>query len=79
MPFCEGAISKAFTWMTVTFSLGRPCRSAYTTTPSILKYDAEGPQATIGRIEISGNDKTKDYVIRRELRTIPGEKFSRPI
>ena len=37
----------------------------------------EGPQATIGRIEISGNDKTKDYVIRRELRTIPGEKFSR--
>ncbi len=37
----------------------------------------EGPQATIGKIEISGNDKTKDYVIRRELRTIPGEKFSR--
>ncbi len=37
----------------------------------------EGPQATIGRIEISGNDKTKDYVIRRELRTVPGEKFSR--
>lgn len=37
----------------------------------------EGPQATIGKIEISGNDKTKDYVIRRELRTVPGEKFSR--
>ncbi len=37
----------------------------------------EGPQATIGKIEITGNDKTKDYVIRRELRTIPGEKFSR--
>jgi outer membrane protein insertion porin family len=37
----------------------------------------EGPQATIGRIDISGNDKTKDYVIRRELRTVPGEKFSR--
>jgi outer membrane protein insertion porin family len=37
----------------------------------------EGPQATIGKIDISGNDKTKDYVIRRELRTIPGEKFSR--
>lgn len=37
----------------------------------------EGPQATIGKIEISGNEKTKDYVIRRELRTIPGEKFSR--
>ncbi|HMG82359.1 MAG TPA: POTRA domain-containing protein [Ferruginibacter sp.] len=37
----------------------------------------EGPQATIGRVDISGNEKTKDYVIRRELRTIPGEKFSR--
>ena len=37
----------------------------------------EGPQAVYGNITISGNDKTKDYVIRRELRTIPGEKFSR--
>jgi len=37
----------------------------------------EGPQATIGKIDITGNDKTKDYVIRRELRTVPGEKFSR--
>ncbi|MEO8413060.1 MAG: POTRA domain-containing protein [Ginsengibacter sp.] len=37
----------------------------------------EGPQATIGKVDITGNDKTKDYVIRRELRTVPGEKFSR--
>lgn len=37
----------------------------------------EGPQATIKNVTISGNDKTKEYVIRRELRTIPGEKFSR--
>lgn len=37
----------------------------------------EGPQATIGKVGISGNDKTKEYVIRRELRTIPGEKFSK--
>ena len=37
----------------------------------------EGPQATIGKVGITGNDKTKEYVIRRELRTIPGEKFSR--
>ncbi|HQY12417.1 MAG TPA: POTRA domain-containing protein, partial [Ferruginibacter sp.] len=37
----------------------------------------EGPQATYGNITISGNKKTKDYVIRRELRTVPGEKFSR--
>jgi outer membrane protein insertion porin family len=39
----------------------------------------EGPQATIGKVEITGNDKTKDYVIRRELRTVPGDKFSREL
>lgn len=38
---------------------------------------SEGPQATIRSVNIYGNDKTKEYVIRRELRTIPGEKFSR--
>ena len=37
----------------------------------------EGPQATLKNIRIAGNDKTKEHVIRRELRTIPGEKFSR--
>jgi outer membrane protein insertion porin family len=37
----------------------------------------EGPQATIKNVTISGNDKTKEHVIRRELRTVPGEKFSR--
>jgi outer membrane protein insertion porin family len=37
----------------------------------------EGPQATFKNIRISGNDRTKEYVIRRELRTLPGEKFSR--
>ncbi|MDP4148982.1 MAG: POTRA domain-containing protein [Bacteroidota bacterium] len=37
----------------------------------------EGPQATIKNVTISGNERTKEYVIRRELRTIPGDKFSR--
>lgn len=37
----------------------------------------EGPQATIKNIRIAGNEKTKEYVIRREIRTVPGEKFSR--
>lgn len=37
----------------------------------------EGPQATYGKITVSGNDKTKDYVILREMRTYPGQKFSR--
>jgi len=37
----------------------------------------EGPQATIKNVRISGNDRTKEHVIRRELRTVPGEKFRR--
>jgi outer membrane protein insertion porin family len=37
----------------------------------------EGPQATIKNVTISGNEKTKEHVIRRELHTLPGEKFSR--
>ena len=37
----------------------------------------EGPQATIRNVTIAGNDKTNEYVIRRELFTIPGDKFSR--
>lgn len=38
---------------------------------------SEGPQATWKNVRISGNERTKEYVIRRELRTMPGEKFSR--
>lgn len=37
----------------------------------------EGPQATIDKVVIKGNDRTNEKVIRRELRTFPGEKFSR--
>ncbi|MBL7717448.1 MAG: outer membrane protein assembly factor [Flavipsychrobacter sp.] len=37
----------------------------------------EGPQATIKNVTITGNDKTNEHVIRRELRTLPGDKFSR--
>ncbi|MFM8485427.1 MAG: POTRA domain-containing protein, partial [Bacteroidota bacterium] len=37
----------------------------------------EGPQATIDRVVIKGNDRTHEHVIRRELFTRPGDKFSR--
>lgn len=37
----------------------------------------EGPQATIKNVEITGNYRTNEHVIRRELRTLPGNKFSR--
>lgn len=37
----------------------------------------EGPQATIDRVVVEGNDRTHENVIRRELTTRPGQKFSR--
>lgn len=37
----------------------------------------EGPEATIKNVEIFGNQKTNDHVLRRELFTLPGDKFSR--
>ena len=37
----------------------------------------EGPQATIRRVIIQGNDRLYENVIRRELRTVPGAVFSR--
>ncbi len=37
----------------------------------------EGEQATINKIIITGNDRTNDHVIMREIRTLPGQKFSR--
>ena len=38
---------------------------------------SEGPQAIINEVRIMGNTKTNEKVIRRELRTLPGNKFSR--
>jgi len=41
-----------------------------------LTYDIDAKDETfVGRINIVGNTKTKDKVIRRELRTYPGEKY----
>lgn len=38
---------------------------------------AEGPQARINNVIITGNDRTNEHVIRREIRTKPGDLFSR--
>lgn len=37
----------------------------------------EGQQATINEVTITGNDRTNDHVIRRELETRPGEIYGR--
>ncbi|PYF72540.1 Beta-barrel assembly machine subunit BamA [Pedobacter nutrimenti] len=39
----------------------------------------EGPQYTNNRITIKGNTITNDRVVRREIRTKPGEKFSKEL
>jgi len=38
---------------------------------------SEGKQARINKVTIVGNTKTNDHVIRREIRTNPGDLFSR--
>ncbi|MBN2662122.1 MAG: outer membrane protein assembly factor BamA [Bacteroidales bacterium] len=40
-------------------------------------FITEGPQAHINNVPINGNTRTNEQVIRRELRTLPGELFSR--
>jgi outer membrane protein insertion porin family len=42
----------------------------------IIRVD-ERKQFRISRVDITGNNKTKDKVIRRELYTIPGDYFNR--
>lgn len=59
----------------------------FSVTPMEVKIDGdsidielrfnEGAQATIREVRILGNTKTSERVIRRELRTLPGNKFSR--
>lgn len=38
---------------------------------------SEGEQATVDEVTFSGNARTSDHVVRRELSTIPGQKFRR--
>lgn len=37
----------------------------------------EGPQAYLSHVRINGNDRLYENVVRRELRTKPGDLFSR--
>lgn len=37
----------------------------------------EGEQATINEVIITGNTRTNEHVVRREIRTVPGELFSK--
>jgi outer membrane protein insertion porin family len=39
----------------------------------------EGPQYTINRVSVKGNDVTNDKVVRREIRVLPGQKFNKDL
>lgn len=39
----------------------------------------EGPQYIINKVTVKGNDLTNDHVILREVRTTPGQKFSKEL
>ncbi len=39
----------------------------------------EGPQYTINRVLLKGNDVTNDKVVMREIRTKPGQKFNKAL
>lgn len=45
-------------------------------TISVVYNVEEGPRAYVQRIEIRGNDKTRDYVIRREFDMSEGDAFN---
>jgi outer membrane protein insertion porin family len=39
----------------------------------------EGPQYTINRVTVKGNDVTNDKVVMREIRVLPGQKFNKDL
>lgn len=59
------------------FNVDQQEKQVYNDTIDMDLILREGPQATIDRIIVRGNEKTNDKVILREIRTKPGQKFSR--
>jgi outer membrane protein insertion porin family len=47
-----------------------------TKTIDVMLEIEQGPQVSVDRIEITGNTKTRDKVIRREMKLVEGELFS---
>lgn len=61
----------------LTFNLQtKETKVGYDSIDVIIRVE-ERNQFRIGRVDIYGNDKTKDKVIRRELYAIPGDYFNR--
>jgi outer membrane protein insertion porin family len=56
-------------------AVSRPTSGGKNFTQLTISLD-EGTQSTVGRVNISGNTRTKDKVIRRELALAPGDIFN---
>ena len=57
------------------FAQVNPVRTYRDSIVDILYVVKEGPPATVGQVVVEGNTKTRDKVIRRELRLFPGDLF----
>lgn len=57
----------------------RGARNYDTNTIDLIYYIEEGPRAYIQRINIVGNDRTREYVLRREFDVAEGDAFNRAL
>jgi outer membrane protein insertion porin family len=61
----------------LTFNVDPVQTKIYSDTIDLEMRMYEGPQYTISKVSVKGNDITNDKVILREIRTKPGQKFSK--
>jgi outer membrane protein insertion porin family len=57
----------------------RASRDAEGQTIAITYYVDEGPRVYVERIEVRGNTRTRDFVIRREFDLVEGDAFNRTL
>jgi outer membrane protein insertion porin family len=72
LTFAAGAAGYAFVDITPRRIVDRDAR-----TVSVEFTVAEGPRVYIERIDVVGNTRTVDYVIRREMQVVEGDAFNR--
>ncbi len=63
----------------LTFNVDPVQTRVYGDTIDVELRVTEGPQYTVNRVSVKGNDITNDRVVRREIRTKPGQKFSKEL
>ena len=61
----------------LTFNATPVLTESATDSLDLLVELSEGEIYSFGQVTIAGNTKTKDHVVRRELRTVPGQTYSR--